>query len=139
MNAPHYACTFLRHTLRRPGTERAVAAVDLRCGRFVEIAFFIDGGYRGGSRIGAEGAPIVARAIDCARAGRATRQLGSFRDGRFTLAVRVGPHPSGGAAVYFQKLDEAGLEAGAPIALYGQELEALDAGLAWLAEAQGQS
>jgi hypothetical protein len=123
---------FLRRDLRSPGLERQIAGISHRDERIVEVSLFIHGDRRGGLQITSESAPVVAQALERARTSTASQQIGRFADGRFVVDVATGSHPCGSTAVYFQRVAEDG-HAGRPVSLFGEELDALEAGLAWLA------
>lgn len=124
--------TFIRRPLRTPGLERVIRGVAHRRERVIEVTLLIEGVQRGGLQIRAESAPVIAQALADVRTSTADRKIGSFRDSRFDVNVSIGPHPARCTAIYLQKIDDAGIAAGRPVALYGEELDALEAAVAWL-------
>jgi hypothetical protein len=130
-----YEGDFSRRKLRKLGFERVIAACSYGGRRYLKIAIAPEGQPPGGgTQIRPEHAPLLERALEVARSNpRGSYPVGEFTDGRFRLEIKCGIHPEGGGAIFLHKSAEG--HAGAPIALYGAELEALEAGLAWLTEA----
>jgi hypothetical protein len=95
---PWHKAPLRRSALRTPGHERLIAASTHRGARFVEVSLLIDGNERGGLRINDQAAPIVARALELARASTVDRKLGTFSDGKFDVNVSTRPPPAGGGA-----------------------------------------
>jgi hypothetical protein len=120
-------CTTKLHN----GRERRLDLIGRRGVRFLEVALYVDGARRGGTRIGAEAVPIVAAALDAVVWNR-KEPIGTFVDGRMTIEVSVEAtrleHVVN--AIVLRRFDAAGQQAGAPVALHGtQELDALARGL----------
>jgi hypothetical protein len=124
---------FSRRAMRRPGVERVIAGMTWKGSRYLQTFLLEDGRPRNGSQIRAETVPLIKRAIESVRASRAG-DVGRFEDGRFTVDVRTGRHPSDGTSIFFQRRDANGHEAGRENSLYGDEIEALEAGCNWLME-----
>jgi hypothetical protein len=119
---------FYRRELSTPGHTRVFRGVNFKGTRRVELGVLVDGERRGGMQIDYTGRPIVLAAIEFARTSSATRECDRFADGRFEILVSVG-----GGAVLFTKLDGDGVAAGRPVNVRGDELDALEASLLWLA------
>jgi hypothetical protein len=126
-----HAETFIRHPLRAEGHEREIRGLIFPHGneRRIEVSLVRRGERIGRLQIGADGAELLTKALD--RLDFAKESIGTFNDGRFDVEVSVGPHQAG-RAIYLQKRDAAGVPAGHPVALYGEEIGALAEGIAWL-------
>jgi hypothetical protein len=125
---------FSRRDLRKTGGERRITGITLARGdRCVEIAVFIDGERRGGKRIYADTAPQILEAIERARAATSNEELGTIKDGRFTIDLSVHTGSTGGALFMLTK-DAEGRDCGRPTpADGGAELDTLESGiLEWL-------
>ena len=127
-----YEETFLRRPLTQDGLERVIGGITYRGKRSLEIAVLAQGHRRSTTQISKDAAPVVAQAIEVAQSSRGRAEIGAFYDGRFRVEVTTGPHPSRSPAVFCQKVDEQGIEAGRVIALFGDDLDAIEAGITWL-------
>ena len=134
MYAP--AVEFSRKQLRNPSIERVIQGVKISGRRALSIGLLhagVDGLGSSGVWIRHEGLPLVARAIESARQGR-QEVVGVFQDGTFAIRVSCGLYASGDPGVYLQRLGASGEPVGRSVPIAGPELDALDKGLAWLAE-----